>query len=410
MTSSTRDWGAIAGQRLAEIAHCSLPGAGVTRLPFTPEHAAANKQIADWMASAGLSVKLDSAGTLIGRMEGNGSRKDKTFIIGSHQDSVRNGGRFDGIMGVALGCLAVEKAVADGFQPEFAVEVHAYADEEGVRFPTALLGPRAIAGTFDPAVLEMTDRDGVKLRQAIDAFGGEPGSIAALARPAESTLGYLEMHIEQGPVLEAEDLATGIVTSICGIERNTVTIRGKTGHAGTVPMAGRRDALVTASRIIAEANERAAAGDDIRATVGTLSILPGAVNQIPETVTFSLEIRSPVDTARTEFSQSIRQYVQTVATESGCTAEMENTYAQTAQPCYPAFIALLENACKDVQGRALLLPSGATHDASAMAALCPMAMLFVRCRDGVSHVPEEHASDGDMGQAIEIAARFLQSV
>lgn len=410
MRDSSRDWGGIAGRRLAEIAHCSLPGAGVTRLPFTPDHAAANKQITDWMASAGLLAELDAAGTLIGRMEGNGNRQDKTFIIGSHQDSVRNGGRFDGIMGVSLACLAVEKAMTDGFQPDFAIEVHAYADEEGVRFPTALLGPRAIAGTFDPFVLEMADGDGVTLRKAIDEFGGQSDRITNLARPPHGTLGYLEMHIEQGPVLEAEDLATGIVTSICGIERNTVTLHGKTGHAGTVPMAGRRDALVAASRIIAEANKRASVGDNIRATVGTLSILPGAVNQIPETVSFSLEIRSPDDAARTEFSQDIRQYAQTAAAEIGCTAEMQNTYAQTAQPCDPGFIALLEVACRNVQGRALQLPSGATHDASAMAALCPMAMLFVRCRDGVSHVPEEHASAEDMGQAIAIAAEFLQSV
>lgn len=410
MMSSRGDWGAIAGQRLTKIAHCSLSGAGVRRLPFTAEHAAANMQIADWMTSAGLSVQLDAAGTLIGIMEGNGSRSDKTFIIGSHQDSVRNGGRFDGIMGVALACLAIEKAVADGFQPDFAIEVHAYADEEGVRFPTALLGPRAIAGTFDPAVLEMTDRDGITLHDAIGEFGGNPDGIAALARQPKDTLGYLEMHIEQGPVLEAEDLATGIVTSICGIERNTVTVCGKTGHAGTVPMAGRRDALVVASRIIAEANDRASAGNDIRATVGTLSILPGAVNQIPETVTFSLEIRSPEDGARTAFSQSIRQYAETIADQSGCTVETDTTYVQTAQPCNPGFIAILEGACRDVQGKALSLPSGATHDASAMAALCPIAMLFVRCRDGVSHVPEEHASAEDMGQAIAVAARFLQSL
>jgi len=400
--------GRIAAERLKEIARCSEPGDGVTRLPFSDEHKSANTLIEGWMKKAGMTVALDSAGTLIGRMEGTGTRRGKTFILGSHQDSVRNGGRYDGIMGVALACLAVEHAFTNEDAPDYSIEVHAYADEEGVRFPTALLGPRALAGTFDPSVLEMVDTDGVQLRDAISGFGGKPDEIVTLARNRDDILGYLEIHIEQGPMLENEDLPTGVVSAICGIERNTVTISGKTGHAGTVPMLGRRDALVPAAKIIDETYRLASKVSHVRATVGTLSILPGAVNQIPETVSFSLEIRSPDDAERATFRSRIAQYAERATNEQDCQIMIEQTYVQTAQSCDDKLVSKLHETSEEAQGRTIMLPSGATHDASAMAALCPIAMLFVRCRDGVSHVAEEYASPEDMSQAIAIASRFLQ--
>lgn len=382
----------------------------MTRLPFTNEHRQAINLITDWMTQAGMNVRLDAAGTLIGRLEGAGARATRTFILGSHQDSVRNGGRFDGIMGVALACLAVEQAFANGTGPEFSIEVHAYADEEGVRFPTALLGPRALAGNFDPRVLKMRDNDDVSLEDALTAFGGNPGAIPSLKRNRDGILGYLEMHIEQGPVLERENLAVGVVSGICGIERNTLTLHGKTGHAGTVPMQGRRDALVPAARIIVEAQNAAKKLENLRATTGTLSLLPGAVNQIPETVSFSLEIRSPNDAVRNGFRSHVVEYANRVAAEQGCRITVDQTYEQLAQDCDPHFKALLEDAGTSEQGRSISLPSGATHDASAMAELCPVGMLFVRCRGGVSHVPEEHAAPEDMGLAIAIAARFLRAL
>ncbi len=407
---NTLHWGELAQERLTDIASCTLSGDGVTRLPFTDEHRRANGIITDWMQAAELEVAMDAAGTLIGRRVSDGPRAGMTFIMGSHQDSVRNGGRYDGIMGVALACLAVEKAMADGDEPEFSVEVHAYADEEGVRFPTALLGPRALAGTFDPAVLEMCDADGKTLRAALDGFGADADAISGLARDPAGILGYLEAHIEQGPVLERADFAVGTVTSICGIERNVITINGKTGHAGTVPMQGRRDALVVASHIISEITARAQKLEELRATFGTLKILPGAVNQIPEVVTLSLEIRSPSDGERQAFSAMAKDYAEQAALETGCHAVMNQTYVQPAQQCHQPFVDRLQSATLAVEGSELLLTSGATHDASAMAALCPMVMLFVRCRDGVSHTPEEFASSSDMGVAIQVMAKFLKSL
>ncbi len=407
--TETAAWGEAAQERLTGIGACSLQGAGVTRLPFTDEHRRANEVIAAWMHRAGMTVSLDAAGTLVGRFGGKGLTPERVLVLGSHQDSVRNGGRYDGIMGVALACLALEKARSDGFRPDFAVEVHAYADEEGVRFPTALLGPRALAGTFDPAVLEMQDRDGVKLRDALADFGGDPNGITALKRAPGQVVGYLETHIEQGPVLESAGLPVGVVTSICGIERNSATVSGRTGHAGTVPMQGRRDALVAAAGMITETDTRAQAIPDLRATIGTISVAPGAVNQIPETVTMSLEVRSPDDGTRRRFSAEIAEFSRGFATKRGCEAAFERTYEQPAQDCHPAFVERLQTASEEVQGRSLLLPSGATHDASAMADLCPVAMLFVRCRGGVSHVPEEYASAADMGVAVEVLSRFLRA-
>ncbi|MBD3676870.1 MAG: Zn-dependent hydrolase [Rhodobacteraceae bacterium] len=399
------NWGEEAQRRLIEISGCSTDTDGVTRFPFTAEHEAANRLITGWMERAGLSVRMDAAGTLIGRKDGPDSAP--TFLIGSHQDSVRSGGRYDGIMGVALGCLALEKLASDGTALPFAVEVLAFADEEGVRFPTALLGPRALAGTVDPAVFEMTDRAGTTLGQALRDFGGEPASVASLKRSPQETLGYLEIHIEQGPVLEQAGTPLGIVTGICGIERNSVTFTGETGHAGTVPMAGRRDALVAAADFIAAIDKAARDLDGLRATIGTLSLKPDVVNAIPRLAELSLEIRDLDDAQRAEFAQFAVRIGNEIAARSQTGFEMVQTYRQPAVPCSAPLIERLSNAAQVEDRPAPHMPSGATHDASAMADLCPIAMLFVRCKGGVSHTPEEFAAPEDMNAAILAAARFL---
>jgi allantoate deiminase len=327
--------------------------------------------------------------------------------MGSHQDSVRNGGRYDGIMGIALACLALERLQAEGVALPFAVEVLAFADEEGVRFPTALLGPRALAGTLDPEILDLTDRDGIRLGTALDAFGGGAEAALTLARDPARTLGFLEVHIEQGPVLENENLALGVVTGICGIERNRVRFTGETGHAGTVPMQGRRDALVAASRFLAWVHDVAYAQPDLRATVGTLDVHPDVVNAIPESVTLTLEIRAPDDSDRLRFADIARAEGAGLAAAAGLAFEMNRTYAQPAVPCNPPLRGALASAVTARAGSARLLPSGATHDTSAMADLCPVAMLFLRCRAGASHSPREFASAADMGLAVEVLAEVL---
>ena len=402
------DWGLRAETLLNDLAACSEPGPGVTRLPFTPEHRAALDILHRAMETAGLAVTLDAAGTLVGRRDGPPGCK--TFLLGSHQDSVREGGAYDGIMGVVLPILALEKLRDEGTELPFAVEVLAFADEEGVRFPTALIGSRALAGTFDPSVLDMRDDRGITLRDAVVSFGLEPSGIGALRRNPDDIIGFLETHIEQGPFLEREDEAIGVVTAICGIERHQIEVTGETGHAGTLPMKGRRDALVGAAALVAEVDRLGQDTADLRATVGALTVEPNVVNAVPRTVRLTAEFRSPDDGIRSKAGDALRAFAQDVAARRSLAIEATKTYAQVAQPCSDGLSRRLTAAAIQAGARGLTLPSGATHDASAMADLCPIAMLFVRCRGGVSHKPEEFASSEDMALAISALSTFLRSV
>ncbi len=397
-------WGQIAQSRLDQIAHCSLASPGVSRFPFTDEHRAALGQIGAWMQAAGLSAQMDAAGTLVGRKPGHGP----ALLLGSHQDSVRDAGRYDGIMGIALACLALEKLRRDGVDLPYPVEVLAFADEEGVRFPTALLGPRALAGTVPQGALDGLDEDGLSVADALRRFGGAPEQLQTLRRAPEEVRGYLELHIEQGPVLELADLGLGVVTGICGIERNSVTFTGETGHAGTVPMSERADALVAAADFISQIHD--SARGDLRATIGTLRLHPDVVNGIPDHVTVSLEARDIDDATRAGFVAEADALGQSIATRRGCGFAMRQTYVQPAVPCDPGLMRTLSVAVERQQGKVKALPSGATHDASAMADLCPVGMLFLRCRGGVSHRPDEYASAEDMGLAVDALADVLRAL
>ncbi|MFD1156347.1 Zn-dependent hydrolase [Roseovarius aestuarii] len=402
------DWGQRAEALLNDLAACSEPGPGVTRLPFTPEHRAALDILQTAMETAGLMVSLDAAGTLIGRR--GGPPGSKTFLMGSHQDSVREGGAYDGVMGVVLPILALEKLRDESADLPFAVEVLAFADEEGVRFPTALIGSRALAGTFEQSVLDMRDGNGVTLRDAMESFGLEPSGIGALRRDPDDIIGFLETHIEQGPFLEHEDEAIGVVTAICGIERHEIKVTGETGHAGTLPMKGRRDALVGAAALVLEVEKLGQQTADLRATVGALTVEPDVVNAVPRAVRMTSEFRSPGDDIRSKAGETLHDFAQNLATRRSLTIEAKRTYVQVAQPCSENLSRRLISAAVQSGARGLLLPSGATHDASAMADLCPIAMQFVRCRGGVSHKPEELASAKDMALATSALSRFLTSI
>lgn len=400
----TADWGKRAAAMLGEAAAISEPGPGVTRLPFTPEHARTAELISDWMRAAGLVVRRDAAATVIGRREGSRAGTG-TFLLGSHQDSVRQGGAFDGMMGVVLPILAL---AALGTQDlPFAVEVLAFADEEGVRFPTALLGPRALAGTFDPTIVDLKDRGGTTLGSALADFGGDPAGLAALARNRSETLGYLETHIEQGPVLEEENRPLGIVTAICGIERHEVRIVGRAAHAGTTPMRLRHDALAAAAELVSTVEQLCAGSEDAVGTVGRLDVAPNVVNAVPGEVRLSLELRSASDATRAALRERIEKAAHHAAKRRGCTLDMERTYEQPVRACDPALRAELRQAVAAAGMEPRELMSGATHDASAMADLCPMAMLFVRCQDGISHHPDEHVEAADLRLAVEVIRTFL---
>jgi allantoate deiminase len=405
MTDTHKDWGTEAARWIARLADISEPGPGVTRLPFSAEHRAVLPLLTELMEGAGLAVRMDAAGTLIGRREGPPGAP--TLLMGSHQDSVREGGAYDGAMGVVLPVLAL-RALGDRDLP-FAVEVLAFADEEGVRFPTALMGPRALAGTFDRTALDLADPGGVTLGQAMTGFGLDPEALPGLRRDPDDVLGWIECHIEQGPVLETEGEALGVVTAICGIERHAVTVTGQAAHAGTVPMALRRDALAAAAEIVSAVEARARDTEGLLATVGALRVSPGVVNAVPGKVEMSIEIRAPEDGLREAAGAALTARAEAIAEARGLGLEMRRTYAQPAAPCDAGLQEALVAAIRATGGRGLRLASGATHDTSAMADLCPVAMLFLACRDGVSHNPAEYCAPADMDRAVAALAALLRA-
>ena len=404
--TTATDWGAEAALWIDRLASVSEPGPGVTRLPFTPEHSAVLPLLTKLMDGAGLAVRMDAAGTLIGRRDGPAGAP--TLLMGSHQDSVRQGGAYDGAMGVVLPVLAL-RALGAAALP-FAVEVMAFADEEGVRFPTALMGPRALAGTFDMVALDLCDDDGISLRAAMLGFGLNPDALPGLRRDPASVLGWIECHIEQGPVLETEGEALGVVTGICGIERHTVRLTGRAGHAGTIPMALRADALTAAAETVLAVEAAARSGDSLLATVGALRVSPNAVNAVPGEVQMTVEVRSPVDAQREAAGQALAAEAQRIAAARGVELEMTRSYAQPAAPCDAALRAALVRAVLATGGTGRELASGATHDAAPMADLCPMAMLFLACRDGVSHNPAEYCPPDVMGRAVAALVALLQNM
>lgn len=396
-------YGEQAAAMLTEAAKQSEHGPGVTRLPFTPAHKSMLDYLVIWMERAGLAVHLDAAGTLVGRIEGE--REGPALLLGSHQDSVRQGGAYDGIMGVILPLVALRALREAGQRPRRPVEVLAFADEEGVRFPTALMGPRALAGRFDMAALDLRDDDGMTLGEAMRGFGLDPAGVPSLARQPQSIQGYVEVHIEQGPALQAADQPLGVVTAICGIERHHVVLTGRAAHAGTTPMALRQDALTGAAEAALAVEGLARDNSDLMATVGALTVEPGVVNAVPGRVNFTVELRAPDDHRREDAARTLQERLDAIAATRGLSVDSERTYQQTAQACDPALTERLQTAAGP---GVLRLASGATHDASAMADLCPIAMLFVRCRDGVSHHPDEAVRTDDLDAAVRVLMRLIQ--
>jgi len=395
--------GAEIMRRLERIAQCSEPGPGVTRLPFTEEHRCAEVLLRGWMEAAGLAAHTDSCGTLIGRRDG--ARTRRALLLGSHQDSIPQGGRYDGMLGIVLPIVCLEY-LKDAPLP-FAVEVLAFADEEGVRFPTAMPGPRALAGTFDAAVLDLCDRHGVSLRRAMCDYGAQPDGIAQLARAPNEVLGFVETHIEQGPVLQHHNLPLGVVTAICGIERWSVSLRGRAAHAGTTPVNLRRDALACAAEVVAEVERHCRATEGLMGNVGAFSVTPNAVNVVPARVELSLELRAGDERLRRRAAAAVTARIRRIAENRGIEATLQQTYAQAAVQCDAALSDALHKAVKASNFPAHRLVSGATHDASAMAAAFPVAMLFVRCLDGVSHHHAESITAADAGAAAAVLMEFL---
>ena len=402
----------IAGQAIMRradlLAACSESPDHLTRTYLSPQHAAANDLVLGWMQEAGMACRLDPAGNVIGRYEGREAGLP-ALILGSHLDTVRNAGRYDGMLGVITAIACVEALHERGERPGFAIEVVGFGDEEGVRFQSTLLGSRALAGRFDLALLERRDAEGVSMAQAMRDFGLEPALVRDAGRRPEDVHAYVELHIEQGPVLEAEGLPLGVVTSIAGATRLRATLTGVAGHAGTVPMAGRKDALAAAAEAILAVERICGDSAELVGTVGWLEAEPGAVNVIPGEARLSIDIRAAADAPRLRAVEAVRAAISEIGARRGVEVALERLHESPSCPCAPWLIAQLSEA---VAGEGLAvrhLPSGAGHDAMAMAELTEVGMLFVRCKDGISHHPAESITPEDAAAGARALLQFIRA-
>lgn len=396
--------------RADELAAISETPDALTRVYLSPQHLEANQRAARWMTQAGMTVWQDSVGNICGRYEGE-QEGAPAILLGSHLDTVRNAGRYDGMLGVLTAIEVVHGLHQQGRRLKQAIEIVGFCDEEGTRFGITLLGSRGITGTWPESWLAQSDADGVSVAQAMVLAGLDPARIHLAARRPEEIAAYLELHIEQGPCLEQEGLALGVVEAINGARRLNCRFTGEAGHAGTVPMSHRKDALAAAAEwmVRVETLTREQGGNRV-ATVGTLRCAPGAVNVIPGDVTLTLDIRGPHDQPLDALLDTLLNEAQAIASRRQLRFSAEEFYRIAATACDSGLQQVLSEAVQAVQGRSLTLPSGAGHDAIAMAERWPSAMLFVRCKGGISHHPAESVTADDVALAIAAYSRAVSAL
>lgn len=396
-------------RRLEKLATITDEPGRLTRTFLSPGMARANRQVAQWMRAAGLAVRVDSVGNLIGTTaRAPGSRGRRTLLLGSHLDTVRDAGRFDGALGVLLPLTALEVLRRRGITLPFEVEVIGFSEEEGVRFASAYLGSAGYVGRLGARTLALRDGRGITVREALRRFNGGRFSPPRVAHRAESLLGYVEVHLEQGPVLEDRKLPVGVVAAIAGQSRFRLTWTGHAGHAGTTPMTLRQDALAGAAEFMSAAEKLARATPGLVATVGLCTVQPGAANVIPSEVEHTLDVRHARDATRRAAVRRLVTAARRIARRRGLRVAWRVTQDNAAVRCSPVLTSALARSVEAIQGRGLSLVSGAGHDAVVMSALTPVAMLFVRCRDGLSHHPREHVATADLAVALKVMVDFLE--
>jgi allantoate deiminase len=396
-------------RRIDALAKISETPEHLTRIFLTEQHRAAADLLLSWMREAGMSAHLDAIGNVCGRYEGERPGLP-CLMLGSHYDTVRDAGKWDGPLGVITAIACVADLHRRGKRLPFAVEVTGFADEEGVRFASTLLGSRAVAGTFDESVLNARDRAGISMAEALKKFGLDPKHVGAAARIRRELLGYVELHIEQGPVLEQKDLAVGVVTAIAGATRLAAGLTGMAGHAGTVPMALRRDALAGAAECIVAIEEfcRSDKGGLV-GTVGYIDAAPGAGNVIPGRVSFTLDIRAPADAHRKLAVSDIVRRIEAIAKRRQLTLQLDVTHENRTAPCASWLKQQVAEAVAAEGFPMFELPSGAGHDGMAMIDIADVAMIFVRCRGGISHHPDEHVEVADADAGARVLLRLIEN-
>jgi len=392
-----------------ELAQWSDDADGLTCAYLTEAHRHTAAQLAEWMRAAGMAVSIDAVGNVVGRYEAAAAGA-KTLITGSHYDTVRNGGKYDGRLGILLPIAIVRYLHARGERLPFNLEVIGFAEEEGVRFRSTFLGSNAVAGQFDMSLLDAVDAHGVTIRSALQAAGHDPATIPFIARKREEIAAYVEVHIEQGPVLLERGLPLGVVTAIAGSSRYLVELTGLASHAGTTPMTMRKDAAAAAAEIVLLVERRCSQGESLVGTVGQLAVPGGSVNVIPGACKLSLDIRAADDTVRLAAVKDVMDGIAAICARRHIEWSAERIVDASAAPCAPWLMDQLGAAVERTGLPRFDLLSGAGHDAMAMAALCDVAMLFTRCGNGgISHNPLETMTADDADLAATALLDFLRN-
>ena len=396
-------------RRIEALGAISETSDHLTRIFLSPEHRAAADLLLSWMRDAGMTAHLDAIGNVCGRYEGEQAGLP-CLMLGSHYDTVRDAGKWDGPLGLITAISCVADLHRRGKRLPFALEVTGFADEEGVRFASTLLGSRAVAGTFDESVLGSRDSDGLSMRDALRKFGLDPDHIGAAARARSELLAYVELHIEQGPVLEGLNLPVGVVTAIAGATRLAARLTGMAGHAGTVPMLLRRDALAGSAECIVEIEQFCRTDQDgLVGTVGYIDARPGATNVIPGQVSFTIDIRAPSDAHRKLAVADIVRRIENIARRRKLSLQLDVTHENRTVPCAPWLRSQMAEAVAAEGFRTFELASGAGHDGMAMIDIADVAMLFVRCRGGISHHPDEHVEPDDADAGARVLLRLIEN-
>lgn len=395
--------------RINRLGSISETPENLTRIFLTKEHRAAAELILTWMREAGMRAHLDAIGNVCGRYEGEVAGLP-CLMLGSHYDTVRDAGKWDGPLGLISAISCVADLHRRGRRLPFAIEVTGFADEEGVRFASTLLGSRAVAGTFNERVLAAKDSAGISMREALSEFGLDPDHVGAAARAPSELLAYVELHIEQGPVLEAKNLPVGVVTAIAGATRLAANLTGMAGHAGTVPMLLRRDALAGAAECISTIEELCRTDEGgLVGTVGYIHAMPGATNVIPGQVHFTIDLRAPTDPHRKRAVADIVRHIEAVAKRRNLVLQVDVTHENRTVPCALWLKAQVAEAVAAEGYPVFELPSGAGHDGMAMIDIAEVAMLFVRCRGGISHHPDEHVDTADADAGARVLLRLIEN-
>ncbi|MCY9878689.1 allantoate amidohydrolase [Vibrio natriegens] len=382
---------------------------GLKRTYLSPEHKQAHHQLGEWMQQAGLETWQDSVGNQWGRKVSSNPTMP-TLIIGSHSDTVADAGKYDGNLGILVGISSLEK-LKDVELP-FHVDVVAFADEEGTRFNSTLIGSSAVAGVFDQNWLSLKDNDGVTMSQAMVEFGLSPEEVGKDSRSSDDVMAYLEVHIEQGPVLEAQNQPVGVVTGIAGAKRFQFQVKGLAGHAGTVPMGMRMDALCAVAEMISTienyATEQSKTENKVVATVGKCEVSPGSVNVIPGEVNFTVDIRSLNQEQLERSCDDLLTALNAIAKRREVSFSNRLLYQASAVLCNGALQSQWgEIVSRVTESEPVFLPSGAGHDALAMIHLTEVAMLFVRCDKGISHNPLESVQEDDVAVALQCLTQMI---